>query len=294
MNVMHFMSDEIFNLASQIRRQLMENQPVDQPYEQRLFRKNGTEAILKLTTSLVTEDGTPTGFHHIARDITEERRMQDNLRYYLQEITRSQEEERKRIARELHDDTAQALHALSRQVDNFIRSNTNLPADNAAFLRDLNEQVGEVLQGVRRFGQDLRPPMLDDLGLLATLRWLVREMKEKHGIDADLILHGIERRLPAEIELTLFRIAQEALRNVEKHAEASKVVVNIGFDEVKAKISVSDDGRGFELPGSLGDLARIGKLGLAGMEERARLLGGGMKIESEPGKGTTIVIEAPI
>ena len=294
MNVRNFMSDESLNLASQIRRNLMENEPVEQPYEQSLIRKDGTKAILKLATSLITDDGKPTGFHHIARDITEERRMQDNLRYYLQEITRAQEEERKRIARELHDDTAQALYALTRQVDNFVRSNTDLPADDAAFLRDLNEQLREVLQEVRRFGQDLRPPMLDDLGLLATLRWLVSDVKEQHGIGTDLRVLGIERRLPPEAEFTLFRIVQEALRNVEKHAETSKAEIEIEFDEGKTRLSVSDNGKGFKLSGSLVDFARAGKLGLAGMEERTRLLNGSMRIESEPGKGTTVMVEIPI
>ncbi len=294
MNVRNFMADESLNLAGQIRRKLMENEPVEQPYEQNLIRKDGTKAILKLASSLITEDGKPTGFHHIARDVTEERKMQDNLRYYLQEIIRAQEEERKRIAREFHDDTAQALYALNRQVDNFVRSNTNMPADNAAFLRDLNQQIRDVLQDVRRFSHDLRPPILDDLGLLATMRWLVGELKERSGIEGDLRVLGIERRLPPETEFTLFRIVQEALRNIERHAEASKVEVQIEFGEGKTRISVSDDGKGFELPETLGELSRAGKLGLIGMEERVRLLGGSLGLESEPGKGTTVVIEAPV
>ncbi|MBA7616240.1 Signal transduction histidine-protein kinase/phosphatase DegS [subsurface metagenome] len=179
-------------------------------------------------------------------------------------------------------------------MDNFVRGNTKLPGDSAAFLRDLNEQLREVLQDVRRFGQDLRPPMLDDLGLLATLRWLVSELKEQHGIETDLRVLGIERRLSPEAEFTLFRIVQEALRNIEKHAETSKAEVEIEFGQGKTRISVSDNGKGFELSGSFVDLARAGKLGLAGMEERTRLLGGSMRIESEPGKGTTVIVEVPI
>jgi len=294
MNVRDFLSEESLSLAGQIRRKLFEKEPVEQPYEQSIIRKDGTKAILKLATSLVTEDGKPTAFHHIARDITEERRMQDSLRHYLQEITRAQEQERKRIARELHDDTAQALYAVNRQVDNFVRSNTNLPPDNVAFLRDLNKQIKEILKDVRRFGQDLRPPMLDDLGLLATLRWLLSELKEQSGIETDLRVVGTERRLPPETEFTLFRIVQEALRNIEKHAETPRAEVEVEFGEGKTRISVSDDGKGFRLSGSLVDLARMGKLGLAGMEERARLLNGSLRIESEPSKGTTVVIEAPV
>jgi len=294
MNVRDFLSDESLNLAGQIRRRLMENESVEQPYQQSLIRKDGTKAILKLATSLVTEDGKATGFQHIARDVTEESRMQDNLRYYLQEITKAQEEERKRIARELHDDTAQALYALTRQVDNFIRDNTNLPVENAVFLKGLGEQIRKVLQDVRHFGQDLRPPMLDDLGLLATLRWLTNRQKEQYGIEADLRALGSERRLLPETELTLFRIIQEALRNIERHAEASKAEVEIEFGEGKIRVSISDNGKGFELSGGLADLPRTGKLGLAGMEERARLLGGNMRIQSKPGKGTTVMVEVPV
>ncbi len=431
MNMRDFLSDEGLNLAGQVRRKLLEREPVEQPYEQSLTKKDGIKAILKLATSLVTEDGKSIGFQHIARDVTEqkraeemltkiidgspvptfainkqhkvthwntaieslsgvkkeevvntdqqwmifypekrpvmadlivegaspeqievyyqdkgkkshlidgayeaeyffpdlgedgkwlyftaspikddtgeiigaietlrdvteEKRMQDNLRYYLQEITRAQEEERKRIARELHDDSAQALYALTRQVDNFVRANTNLPADNAAFLEDLGKQISKVLQDLRRFSQDLRPPMLDDLGLLATLRWLVSESRERCGIEVDLKVVADERRLPPEVEFTLFRIVQEAVRNIERHSQALKAEVSVEFSEGKTRVSVSDNGKGFRLSGSLVDLVRTGKLGLAGMEERARLLNGSIKIESEPGKGTTVMVEIPI
>ena len=294
MNARDFLSEESLTLAGQLRRRLFQREPVEQPYEQHLIKKDGTEAILMLATSLVTEDGKPIGFQHIARDVTKERWMQDSLRYYLQQITKAQEEERKRIARDLHDDTAQALYALTRQVDNFVRSNSNLPVDNAAFLKDLREQLGKVLQGVRHFSQDLRPSILDDLGLLATLRWLVDELKKQSGIELDLRVLGFERRLEPHVELMLFRIVQEALRNIVKHAEASKVEVEMDFGEDKIRVSISDNGKGFKLSGDLGDLPRVGRLGLAGMEERARLLGGSLRIQTEPDKGTTVMVEVPI
>lgn len=294
MNVRKLLSDESLHLAGQIKRKLLEKEPVEQPYEQHLLRKDRTEATLKLTTSLVTENGKTTGFQHIARDVTTERRMQDSLRYYLSQITKVQEEERKRIARELHDDTSQVLYALSRQVDNFTRNNTQLAPDTAAFLKELRQQLNNTLEGMRRFTQELRPPMLDDLGLLAALRWQVSDLEKQSGIEANLIVSGIERRFSAEVELIMFRIVQEALRNVEKHAQASRVEVTIEFGEGKTKASICDNGKGFDLIGSLADLPRAGKLGLAGMEERVRLLDGSMRIKSEPGKGTRVMIEVPI
>jgi len=136
--------------------------------------------------------------------------------------------------------------------------------------------------------------MLDDLGLVATLRWEISELERRSGAKAALIVMGDERRFSAEVGLLIFRIVQEALRNVEKHAQASEVEVKVEFDEGKTSVSVIDNGKGFCLNGSLADLPRAGKLGLAGMEERARLLNGTMKIESEPSKGTTVTVEAPV
>ena len=294
MNVKVFLSDEGLNLAGHIRRKLLENEPVTQPYEQHLIRKDGTEAILMLTTNLVKEAGKPTAFQHIARDVTEEKRMQDNLRYYLSQITKAQEEERRRVARELHDDTSQVLLALSRQIDNFLRGNEHLTPDDVAFLKQMRQQLNDALEGVRRFSQALRPPMLDDLGLLPAVRWLAGETERLTEIEIDFRVAGAERRLPPEVELTLFRAIQEALANVWRHAQASKAEVAVEFGESKVKISVSDNGKGFEPLEIMESLPRTGKLGLAGIEERMRLLGGSLKVRSEPGKGTTLIAEAPV
>ncbi len=136
--------------------------------------------------------------------------------------------------------------------------------------------------------------MLDDLGLLATLRWGVSELEKRSGMKAELRVVGGERRFLAEVELLIFRIVQEALRNVEKHARASEVKVQVKFGKDKTDVSIRDNGKGFDLKGSLADLPRAGKLGLAGMEERVRLLNGKMDIKSERGKGTRVMIEVPV
>ncbi|GAH97631.1 unnamed protein product, partial [marine sediment metagenome] len=226
-------------------------------------------------------------------DITERKIAEDNLRYYLQEVTRAQEEERKRIARELHDDTAQVLGSLSRQLDNFIRKKHGFAPNEVLFLKDLQAQLNRGVQSVHRFVQALRPSLLDDLGLIPALKSLAKGLQEYDGIDTDLKVLGGERRFSPEVESLLFRIVQEALNNIRRHAQASEAQVVMEFAEDRIKVTISDNGRGFELPGRLDDFTRSGKLGLAGMQERARLLGGTIEVKSRPRKGTTLIVEVP-
>jgi len=149
------------------------------------------------------------------------------------------------------------------------------------------------MQGVRRLSQDLRPAALDRLGLLSALEWLASDITEYSGIEIKVNVVNSERRLPEEVELVLFRITQEALRNVWRHSQATRAEIAVEFDESKTKVTISDNGKGFNLPETIGDLARDGKLGLAGMQERARLLGGSLTVQSEPGRGSTITVELP-
>jgi len=226
-------------------------------------------------------------------DITERKRAEENVRYYLQEITKAQEEERKRIARELHDDTAQVLGSLSRQLDNFVRKQHGLAPNEVLFLKDLQAQLNHGVQSVQRFTQALRPSLLDDLGLVPALRSLVKDLQEYDGIDTSLKVLGEESRFSSEVESLLFRIVQEALNNIRRHAQASETKVVVEFAEDKTRVTISDNGRGFELSGRVDDLPRSGKLGLAGMHERVQLLDGAIEIKSTLGKGTTLILEVP-
>jgi len=294
LNVSKFQSEESLNLAKEIRRKLLANEPVAQPYEQHIIRKDNTDVVLMMTTNLVTEAGKPVAFQHIARDVTEERRMRENQRFYLQQITRAQEEERERIARELHDDTIQYLVVLARQLDDLANSSKSMSKEDKAYLENLRQQTNSIMEGVRRLSHDLRPATLDRLGLVAALEWLASSMEKLSGIDVKVEKSGTERRLPGEVELVMFRIAQEALSNVRRHSKANNAEVMVEFDDKKVRMTIRDNGKGFALPEKVGDLLKKGKLGLAGMQERIQLLNGSLKIESQPGKGTTVVIEAPI
>jgi PAS domain S-box-containing protein len=293
-NVKEFMDEGMLKLGREVGKKLLNGEPFNQPYEQQTVTRDGIRRTLTLTTILMTVDDKPVGFQHIARDVSEERRMQNNLRYYLNQITRAQEEERKRISRELHDDTAQALFAISRQMDNFIRDNIGLSQQQRISLRDIRQRIGVSLQGIRRFSQDLRPSIIDDLGLLPAVQWLVKQKAEDSGIDISLRINGKEQRLLPEMELILFRIIQEALNNIGKHAAATKAEVSLEFADLQLTVAISDNGKGFDLPDAVGDLSNSGKLGLVGMHERVSLLGGTMTIQSKPGQGTAIDLSIPL
>ena len=250
---------------------------------------------LRFTASPLKDDnGEVIGAIETLEDVTERKNAEESLRHYLREITRAQEEERKRIARELHDDTAQDLVVLSRKLDSFVASAVNrLSVEDVSYVEKLRQQTEHILDGVHRFSQDLRPSVLDDLGLVPALEWLTPDLTNHFGIAIALEVLGSVHRFPPEIELILFRIAQEALRNVWKHSEASKAWVTVEFGDDKTVLTVKDNGRGFELPERIEDLAVAGKLGLVGMQERAQLTGGRLTLQSEPGKGTTVIVEVP-
>ena len=288
------LSEDSFGTTRSIEQNLLKGAITGSIAEVRLIRKDDTEAFIQLATSLLLDKGEPVAFQHIARDVTEQRRMQENLRFYFQQATRAQEEERKRISRELHDETIQSLVVLSRELEAMASTSKGLSKENRLLVKELRQQTTNIMQDVRRLSQDLRPASLDRLGLLSALEWLASDVAEYSGIETTVRVLGAKRRLSEDAKLVLFRITQEALRNVWRHSEATQAEIAVKFEKGKTKITVSDNGKGFSLPDTIGDLARDGKLGLAGMQERARLLGGSLKVQSKPGKGSSITVEIPL
>lgn len=228
-------------------------------------------------------------FHLVLRDITDEHNRQAGIRAYAASVIQSQEEERKRIARELHDDIIQALVVLHRSLNSADSGCENQPGSSAPELSEAKRNVEEVVGRLRTFATNLRPPALDDLGVVASIRRLLADLSAQYQLKTELIIDGEPRRLPPDLELTLFRIAQEALRNVERHARATEAAVTIRFRHDEVTLEVRDDGVGFIPPRSPTDLVASAQLGLIGMRERAELLGGNLRVESAPGKGTTVV-----
>jgi PAS domain S-box-containing protein len=240
------------------------------------------------------EDGEIIGAIETLQDITEGKQLQENMRFYVEQITKAQEDERKRIARELHDETSPPLLLLIQQVDALTSSTKHLSKSLAEALENLRRRAIEALEGLRRCAQDLRPRILDDLGLIAALEWMAEDLEKNYGIDTKVEVAGIKRSFPDEVQVLLFRIAQEAMSNIRRHAGASKAEVKLESGPDSIKMTISDDGKGFKLPDQVNELARTGRLGIVGMSERARLLGGNLTIKSKSGKGTRVFAEIPL
>ncbi|MDP2919054.1 MAG: GAF domain-containing sensor histidine kinase [Dehalococcoidia bacterium] len=233
-------------------------------------------------------------YEHERLHAEEQKQLQERLRYYLRLVTRAQEKERQRIAQELHDDTIQDLVLLLHKIDRFSAVASFLPPQEILFLEELRQRIHVISDEVRRFTQDLRPSVLDDLGLLPALEWLAQDVSKHFDIKVLFSSSGQARRFNPETELTLFRIVQEALRNVWKHSGATEAKITVEFMGDKVTLAIEDNGQGFELPARVEDLATAGKLGLVGMRERAQLIGARLSVKSEPGKGAIITVELPI
>ncbi|MBI5303885.1 MAG: HAMP domain-containing protein [Chloroflexi bacterium] len=213
---------------------------------------------------------------------------QDAMQNYITAMTRGQEDERVRLARELHDETIQSLIALQQRIEMVEKALGRDTASAAGKIKELRELVGTALVSVRRFVRDLRPTYLEELGLIPALEMLARESH------ATFEVTGEETRLDAERELALYRIVQEALRNVAKHAQAKHVAVTLSFDAHEVAATIEDDGVGFVAPDAPTAYAPAGHFGLMGMQERAQLFGGNVYVKSEHGKGTKVVAFVPV
>jgi PAS domain S-box-containing protein len=290
-DVIRSLRPQALELAREVRRKLLAGINVEQPYEQKITRRDGTEAIIMLTTSLIKEEGKPAVFQHISRDVTREKKLAENLRLYAQQITRTQEDERKRIARELHDDSIQALIILSRGIDELISAQSKR-SKMIRPLEDVRAEVDKIISQVRRFTQDLRPPTLDYLGLIPAVRELISQFEHQSNIKTEFKIIGEEKHFAPEAEMLVYRIIQEALNNIWRHSEAMTALVSIEFEKDGTTVKIKDDGKGFVIGEDL-RFVEAGKIGLAGMQERADLLGGNLSIQSNVGRGTLVTLLVP-
>lgn len=246
-------------------------------------RKDGSEFPVEISLSpWKAEDG----LHVICtvRDITDRKRLQD----FSAGAMRASEEERQRIARELHDDTAQRLATLLLRVR--LLAMEKDAATRAERFEELREEILETAEGVKRIARGLRPPELEEVGLATALQAHLRSLREASGLDVEAEIEPVDRFLGPDARLALYRVVQEALSNVVRHSGASHARLRVSVDDGTVSAVIADEGRGFS-EGRVTE--RGGGLGLVGMQERAQMIGGRVTIESTPGEGTRIRIDVP-
>lgn len=271
-------------------------------YEGRFIRKDGEHfwANVVMTSLRETVPGHAGGYAVVTQDRTERRRLErarealleevregrDQLRYLSRRLLEAQEAERRAIARDLHDEIGQALVAVKLGMEAVVTEGDGPTREQAGAV--CRETLDGVLNHVRSLSFDLRPALLEDLGLEAAIRWHVRRQSERGDFIPELAVGPIPRSLPAEVGVACFRIVQEALANVVRHADASRVRIQIELQDGALTIDLRDDGIGFDVGATEASCATDRGTGLMILRERAILLGGTLSVRSEPGGGTHV------
>ena len=247
-------------------------------------RKDGSEFPVEVGLSSLE---TARGSYVVAtvHDISQRKRYREFGAGLLQ----GAEEERQRIARDLHDDTAQRVAALLLRLQMARRAND--PEEREEMLREMHGEIIRISDGVYRILRGLRPPALEEAGVVAAIRAHVRGVLSDSGLDVALEAEAIDDLLGSDAKLALYRIVQEALSNVVRHAEASRIAIRIWAEDGWVKASVEDDGIGFAVTSSPTEHGR--GMGILGMQERANLVAGRVRIGTEPGAGTRVEIKFP-
>lgn len=260
-------------------------------YELEVITKGGKRVPVEVSSRMLYKEDAPVGVQGTIRDISERKKTQAILREYSRRLVEAQEMERKKIARELHDDIGQILTAVRISLQSTQR--TCQIADSPR-IDDNIVVIDEALKRVRELSLELRPALLDDLGLAAALRWYLKRYCERTAIQGEVDSNfDDDMRLPRKLETACFRISQEALTNVARHAEASQVRISLDRTEHEFRLSISDDGKGFDAAAVLAS-ASAESFGLHGIEERALGVGGRIEIQSRLGHGTQLTAHFPL
>ena len=263
-------------------------------YEVDVFAKDGRRVPVEVSSRVIYENGAIVGVQGTARDISERKQAQDTLRMFSRQLIEAQEDERRRIARDLHDQIGQALTAVKMNLYTVQRF-CNEP-EAAHCLKDNIDAVDDALGLVRDLSVDLRPPLLDDLGLATALCWYIDRYEKRVGVTTEVVIQlpNQNERFSLELETAFFRVAQEALTNVARHAHATHVLMELTRTTTGLDMIVRDDGVGFDPAALRKRDRRAATLGLVGMQERAHAAGGVVEIHSKPGRGTEVRFSVPV
>ena len=266
----------------------------DQRFETALIGADGRRVQVELNLTMTPFQGHRAGLA-LLYDLTDRRRAEAHVRELTQRILRAQEDERQRISRYLHDQVGQDLSTLKILCATLHDDETDPSGRPASLLRRMTDQLQGTIDAVRALAYDLRPPGLDRLGLVRTLVHRCEDFAAETGLAVDFSSAGLEgMRLAPDLEINVYRILQEALHNVRRHAAAERVMVRLVASSPHLVLRVKDNGKGFVLNERTAAARRRRRMGLQSMAERARLLGGHMHITTRPGKGTSIYVETPL
>jgi PAS domain S-box-containing protein len=257
-------------------------------YEIEVIAKDSRRVPVEVSSRAIYQDGVMVGVQGMVRDITERKLAQDTLRMFSRQLIEAQEDERRRISRELHDQIGQVLTAVKMNLCSVQEVCSG--SESGLYIKDNIDAVDEALRLVRDLSVDLRPPVLDDLGLVSALRWYIDRYTTRTGFSVVIRIELQEHseRFSREVETACFRIAQEALTNIVRHASADKIVMSLVRDDQSLLLSIRDDGVGFNPERLRQRATRTATLGLISMQERAHAAGGTLEIDSAISKGTEI------
>lgn len=278
-------------IMNQSVRQLILSTGALDSFETQVRKKDGSEMWISFSAKRNELEGYIEG---VVVDITERKRAEEVLRSLSRRIIEAQELERRRVARELHDSVNQLLSSVKFRLQ---AAEEKIPSREKAALKDAGEAkylLEDAIREIRRISQNLRPSVLDDLGLLAAIRSTCAEFEKRTEMVVELKSSRIPKRLPPEIELSLYRIIQESLSNVEKHSGATRVTLKLSRQNSSIIASVSDNGMGFSLQEVTRQKGEKAGFGLVGMRERVSSVGGSLDILSGLRKGTEIVVRIPL
>lgn len=295
-----FLAEESQRLYQQRLGKVLAGEEILDTVEYKIRGKGGKELWVHLNTRLVRERGKTRRVAAVAHDITELKRAEEalrrsekRLRSLSSQLIKAQEKERTRLSKELHDELGQGLALLKHRMRSI---QGKLQEGQSALQRECDETnryIDSIIENVRRLSRDLSPTILEDLGLAAALRWLVEHFAKQYALETSFNIENIDSQFSREAQTNLYRISQEALNNIAKHAEATRVSFTMNKNEDRLFLVVEDDGKGFDLTEIKARHSLEKGLGLDAMEERAHMLGASLRISSRVGKGTKVTLRIP-
>ncbi|RZB37784.1 MAG: hypothetical protein SRB2_00886 [Desulfobacteraceae bacterium Eth-SRB2] len=275
-------------------KELLKNEKVTD-HEALMIDKDGSQIHCSITAKLVRDkQGNPVKIIGSLRNITERKQAEEHINILTQELMRTQESERQRISRDLHDHVAQELSAVKIGFETFFDHQPAIPPEIRRRVSEMSRTLQESIKAVRDVSYDLRPPTLDEMGLVETLVQYCNDFSESNGINVDFHSAGMKNlKLDFDTEINLYRLIQESLTNIKKHADADHVTIRLVTAYPNIILRIEDNGKGFDVQKRLATISKEKRMGIRSMEQRAKLIQGEMEIQSKLMQGTKIYITLP-